>query len=391
MNDVFGLPKVKDCCERPEAAVERPQLSLPSESTDDPESHLSRRRFDRAALAVILLFWISHWGVMSLARTFRYPEQGWGHVSNRAIVTLVAIALSILIFRGLRRLGDRSFGRRAAITVLFAVGGCIVHTAVNMYLFLPFFTPPSDTLFGWFLAFSVSQVDFIWAYSALSLMLLALTFADDLIAQQQHINSLESQTNLARLNALRYQLNPHFLFNSLNAVAGLISSRRNREAEAMVVSLSDLLRTALAADSPDHIPLDEELELQQLYLEIEKIRFPDRLAVTFSLDPSAKSALVPALITQPLVENAIKHGVSRSSRPVEISISAAAVDGDLRVDIEQSGGDVAGEPARGTGVGLRNTAERLRLEFGESARLMTEAKPDGGFLSRLTMPLVSVH
>lgn len=338
-------------------------------------------------MIVIMLFWSSHWVVMSLARSFRYPEQGWGHVPLRAIVTVVAIGNSIVILRWLRQSQQQSLARRAALAVALAFAGCLIHTAVNMYLFLPYFRPPSFTFQGWLLAYLVSQVDFIWAYSALSLMLLALTYGDELIASQNRISALESQTNLARLNALRYQLNPHFLFNSLNAVAGLISNERNREAEAMVVSLSDLLRSTLELDSPEQIRLADELELQELYLEIEKIRFPDRMTTQFAIAKNVRNAMVPPLITQPLVENAIKHGVSRSSRPVDIAVSAAAENGELVVQISQKGGDAVGDLPRGIGVGLRNVAERLQLHFGDEGRLHTHEGPGGVFVARLHLPL----
>lgn len=357
-----------------------------AESTQVAEVDVRSRRLQRIALVIILLFWSAHWVVMSLARSFRYPEQGWGHVPRRAIVTVLAIGLSVIILQWLRRSQDQALGRRAALAVLLAFGGCMIHTALNMYLFLPYYKPPSLTPQGWLLAYTVSQVDFIWAYTALSLMLLALTYGDELIASQNRINALESQANLARLNALRYQLNPHFLFNSLNAVAGLISKERNREAEAMVLSLSDLLRTTLQLESPQEIRLVDELQLQELYLEIEKIRFPDRMTTHVEVSDAVRDAMVPPLITQPLVENAIKHGVSRSSRPVHISITARIVGKEMVIEIMQSGGDGEGDRPLGTGVGLRNVAERLRLHFGEGGRLETEEQPGGGFLARLRTP-----
>lgn len=390
MNDVFRRLGVPKSSERPLEIHERPTTGLTLSTAADPTQPVDlagrSRRLQRIALVIILVFWSSHWVVMSLARSFRYPEQGWGHVPRRAVVTLLAIGLSMVIVRWLRQSQGQSLGRRAALAVLLAFAGCMIHTALNMYLFLPYFKPPSFTVQGWLLAYTVSQVDFIWAYTALSLMLLALTYGDELIASQNRISTLESQTNLARLNTLRYQLNPHFLFNSLNAVAGLISNERNREAEAMVVSLSDLLRATLELDSPQEIRLADELELQELYLEIEKIRFPDRMRTHLSISEEVRDAMVPPLITQPLVENAIKHGVSRSSRPVNIAITASAIGTELVVEVAQSGGNAIGELPSGTGVGLRNVAERLRLHFGDAGRLETLEAP-GGFVARLRLPL----
>jgi two-component sensor histidine kinase len=390
MNDAFRPPDDQKSNERPFNRDER----LSSEGTEAAAvaaNHVPTRgeanwRLRRLAIALILLFWSSHWAVMSLARTFRYPAQGWGHVPRRAVVTVLAIGLSLLILRFIRESHGLTMGRRVALALALALGGCMIHTALNMYLFLPYFTPPSQTPAGWLLSYTVSQVDFIWAYSALALMLLALTYGDELIASEQRVSALESQTNLTRLNALRYQLNPHFLFNSLNAVAGLISNRRNHEAEAMVVSLSDLLRTTLERDSSDEIRLADEIELQKLYLEIEKIRFPDRMSTRISVSEEVQNALVPPLITQPLVENAIKHGVGRSSRPVDILIDARRTGSELVVTVAQSGGDAILASPSGTGLGLRNVAERLQLHFGAMGRLSTERQLDG-FVARLSLPV----
>ena len=123
------------------------------------------------------------------------------------------------------------------------------------------------------IAFAVSVFDFVWFYSALSVMLLALTYGEDLVENEDRIASLEAQANIAQLNALRYQLNPHFLFNTLNSVASLISKKMGAEAETMVVSLSDFLRSTLRMDSGREITLAEEVKLQSLYLDIEKSAF----------------------------------------------------------------------------------------------------------------------
>jgi LytS/YehU family sensor histidine kinase len=210
-----------------------------------------------------------------------------------------------------------------------------------------------------------------WFYSALSVMLLALTYGEDLVEKEERIASLQAQANVAQLNALRYQLNPHFLFNALNSVASLICKRMGAEAESMVVSLSDFLRSTLRMDSGREITLEEELKLQSLYLDIEKIRFPQRLSVTIDVPEALRGACVPNLITQPLIENAIKHGV-----------------GKLSLEVRDDGGNAGNAaPPSGLHVGLRNVAERLKLRFGDQGSFTAAARPEGGFSARILIPL----
>jgi LytS/YehU family sensor histidine kinase len=193
----------------------------------------------------------------------------------------------------------------------------------------------------------------------------------------------------AELRALRYQVNPHFLFNTLNSLSSLILKERPDEAEQMLLNLSTFFRTSLTADPTEDVPLAEEIRLQRLYLDIEAVRFPERLKVDFSVPPSLQKACVPCLILQPLVENAIKYGVSRSKRPVTVFISAREDSHGLVLTVEDDGEPVTEDNVhKGTGVGLRNVTDRLRARFGEEASCRYGALPDGGFSVTLFMPLI---
>ncbi len=195
----------------------------------------------------------------------------------------------------------------------------------------------------------------------------------------------EAQASAARLAALRYQLNPHFLFNTLNAVSSAVITGRNDEAESMLARLAEFLRLTLAADPEAMIPLEDELATLQAYLEIESVRFRDRLGVEFSCPNDLTGALTPSFILQPLIENAIKHGVARTSRPVTIRLEVARDADDLVVIIEDDGEPCTDE-AGGMGVGLTNVRQRLEVLYG--TRGVLQAAPrERGYLVLIRMPL----
>lgn len=195
----------------------------------------------------------------------------------------------------------------------------------------------------------------------------------------------ESQASAARLAALRYQLNPHFLFNTLNAVSASVITGRNEEAESMLARLAEFLRLTLAADPQAMITLDDELATLQAYLEIESVRFRDRLGLEFSCPAELRGAVVPSFILQPLIENAVKHGVAPTSRPVTIRLEASR-DGDDLVVIVEDDGEAAAHPSSGMGVGLTNVRQRLEVLYG--ARGVLQAAPrERGYLVLIRIPL----
>ena len=365
--------------EQPPAADERP-------APDGPVGR-SRRVFGRMAIVVILIFWMAQFTFLTVARLMRMPEESLFNIYPRAVVTTCAILLSFALLATLRAVRRRTLVRRALIAVALAVAGCAIHAAVNMTVFTLFYQPEPEPFSEYLISWLISMADFIWYYSALSVMLLALTYGEDLVENEDRIASLQAQANVAQLNALRYQLNPHFLFNTLNSVASLISKQMGAEAETMVVSLSDFLRSTLRMDSGREITLAEEVKLQSLYLDIEKIRFPQRLKVTIDVPEELRAACVPNLITQPLIENAIKHGVGRIAAPVHLEVIARDSGGKLSLEIRDDGGDATNGASSGTQVGLRNVAERLKLRFGDQGSLTAGKRSEGGFSARILIPL----
>ena len=195
----------------------------------------------------------------------------------------------------------------------------------------------------------------------------------------------------AQLRALRYQVNPHFLFNTLNSLSSLVMSKRDQEAEEMILSLSSFFRSTLAIDPTEDVTLTEEIALQRLYLDIEKARFPERLQVRLEIPEELQNARIPALLLQPVVENAIKYGVARSIGPVELEIRATRVGTDAMEVVVQNSGSASlplAPDARSTGVGLSNVCERLRARYGDAATCRFGPGADGGFAVLMRLPLV---
>ena len=205
--------------------------------------------------------------------------------------------------------------------------------------------------------------------------------------QDRQLSDARAAAQQAQLTALRYQLNPHFLFNSLNSISALIVTRRNEDAERMTEKLSTFLRNSLSADPARLVPLEEELSLIEEYLDIEGVRFGERLEVEIECEPDAGAALVPSFIVQPLVENAIKHGVAPSRDPVRIRIGATVENKDLCIEVENGTSPVVQEPSFGAGVGLKNIRRRLQAVYGRRASLDTEKLPDR-FVARICIPEV---
>jgi sensor histidine kinase YesM len=201
--------------------------------------------------------------------------------------------------------------------------------------------------------------------------------------QRLRAATLEAQVADARLHALRMQLNPHFLFNTLNSVAMLVRSNANSEALRVVVSLSDLLRYVLATDKQE-VALGDEMAFLQEYLAIERVRFADRLNVDVSVDPDTRFAAVPSLVLQPLVENAIRHGVERLPGEGHIAVTACRAGDALELSVRDNGPGPQ-ESGRGLGVGLQNTSSRLRELYRDRAAL-TVARESGWTVVRVVIP-----
>jgi two-component system LytT family sensor kinase len=198
---------------------------------------------------------------------------------------------------------------------------------------------------------------------------------------------LETRLVRASLDALKMQLHPHFLFNTLNSITSLIRTNRTREAEDVIAGLGELLRRALEHREGAMDSLDHELEFLRRYFEIESIRFQDRLQVEYDIAPECLSALVPCLMLQPLAENAMKHGISRDPAARLLRISARHERGRLVLSVYNDGPALPRDELIGaSGIGVQNTRTRLHMLYGDEARFELRDQPPRGVLARLTLP-----
>lgn len=213
----------------------------------------------------------------------------------------------------------------------------------------------------------------------------AVAYFNEAREREAHASRLAAQLAEARLGALRMQLHPHFLFNSLNALSVLVRDQNTVAASRMLERLGDVLRQVLRTDLPHEVTLAEELGFLEQYLAIEQERFSDRLRVHWSIEEQARTALVPSFVLQPIVENAIKHGIARRADAGRIDISARVVGGQLELSVRDDGIGISVSQAA-EGVGLSNTRERLRTLYGDDAALTLSTPSTGGTEVVLTIP-----
>jgi hypothetical protein len=325
-----------------------------------------------------------------VAATGRLPRFAIGMT---AIVVVFGIALSGLLYWACARLQDAStpvkvggvFGAVCLAAFAFSLGDALLGGNV-IRMFMAEHRIPPDVVNR-----TVSNfISFSWLYGLLGTTYVILQTNAAMRERDLQLAEARTLAQTAQLTALRLQLNPHFLFNTLNAISSLIVTGRNRDGEAMLAKLCVFLRTALVGDGRTEVTLGEELETLQTYLEIEAIRFGDRLTVEFAAPAQLIELPVPTFILQPLVENAIKHGVAPTSRPVIVRVGARRDGDDLILSVSDNGGiasvgAAAGPRAPGAGVGLDNTRRRLEVIYGQRARLETLAHDDG-FTALLRIP-----
>jgi two-component system LytT family sensor kinase len=206
-----------------------------------------------------------------------------------------------------------------------------------------------------------------------------------LVAERERSLRAESLAREARLLALRYQIGPHFLFNALNAISTLVVTDRKADANAMISRLADLLRVSLQPPENGMIPLRAELDIVRSYVEIERVRFADRLAVDIDVDASVLDVPVPAMILQPVVENAVRHAVAMRDEPTTVTITARIGAGGLVLSVDDDGPGLVGARS-GLGVGLTNTQARLTEAYGDAHGFAAGALPNGGFRVEMTVP-----
>jgi len=217
--------------------------------------------------------------------------------------------------------------------------------------------------------------------------------------QADRLERLEAQATSAQLAMLRYQLNPHFLFNTLNSISTLVLLKHTEPANAMLTRLSGFLRHTLVTQPGGKVSVAQEVETLKLYLDIERMRFEERLRTVFKIEPAAAKGSIPSLLLQPLVENAIKYAVSPQEEGARISLTAQVIGSRLRVTVADTGpgwraqagnprvsDSLSGTRAVSTGVGLANIRDRLAQAYGDDHRFEIDTPPEGGFTVTIEIP-----
>jgi two-component sensor histidine kinase len=353
-----------------------------------------RPLFDRY-LAANLILWLVTYALTSLRSLGMGMswETQLGFGMRRAVACSASFALCIGFQHVLLRGANWSWPRRLLLAAGLSLGGGIFYTALNEVVFYridPIW--PANTEPNHYLDLAINCSVLIWSFIVWCAIVFALSYDEK--AREQSLWLVEAQALAAESQnqMLRYQINPHFLFNTLNALSSLILQKDFDRAERMVLSLSNFLRASLEKAPSDKITLADELTAQRQYLAIEQERFGERLRLNETIPAALQDALVPGLILQPLIENAVKYGVARTTRPVAIEIGAQARPGtgggeQLVLTVQDDAvPDIANAPTT-LGVGLANVRRRLQVLYGEAARLTCGPRPGGGFSATVELPL----
>ena len=313
-------------------------------------------------------------------------------------VYLCALLTPVILWLGRRFPVERKkWPRRVALHLLFSIAFSVIELGLHSVL-LPWMGlfPAVMTSFG--VTFQVLMILGFHQNITTYWTILGIQYAfryyrkyqereKDALRLELAASELQAQLVRAQLSALKMQLQPHFLFNTLNAIMVLVRQQRGREAEATLGLLGDLLRCVLEDVEAQEVPLRRELEYLQLYLAIEQVRFQDRLRVEISADPAILDAAVPHMGLQPIVENAIRHGIGRKSSAGRIRIAVSRVNQSVEVMVRDDGpGLSSADSLRSAGIGLANTRARLHQLYGEAGRLTVENGEQGGAVVTMVVP-----
>ena len=369
----------------PRRASDSPAISSPAAPIARGMG-LDRPFFDDTNRAFWLLQTIGWTGYFFLRSLSGFANSmGWMWLVHTLLLTATGYSLTLLmasLYRRLIRMKPVWTLALSLATVVLASGAFSVIETWSVATFLkPAFRPIGVEYFGAILL----NFSLLAAWTALYYGINYFLLLEDQIRQRER---LESQASSAQLAMLRYQLNPHFLFNTLNSISTLVLLKQTERANAMLARLSSFLRYTLANEPTARVTLAQEVETLKLYLEIEKMRFEDRLRPHFRVEPETIGARLPSLLLQPLIENAIKYAVTPAENGADIWITATREGQAVRIEVADNGNgegaDIAASPS--TGVGLANIRDRLSQAYGASHRFDTRKNEKGGFSVIIEIP-----
>jgi len=392
---------------------------------DLPETYVARVPF-KTVLASIAGLWLCYF----LLTTLRWELLGLGFSREllwpRALASLAGVAITLALWLVLRLFDARPLWAKITAALVLSLPVAVASAQVNQWVMADLEQQVSASI----AAGNTGESDDMWsdlprvpeagataegaqaevakpvaasAWQEISdivfgryfMMLawcalyLALLTGEKARAAERREGAYRRAAKAAELRSLRYQVNPHFLFNTLNSLSALVLTGKTQAAEKMIQQLSTFYRRSLADDPTADVPLREEFALQKLYLDIEAVRFPHRLRAAYELPPELEGAKVPGMILQPLVENSVKHAIAPTSGQVRITLAAREEYGRLVLTVSDNGdGSAAEEDKRpGYGIGLANVRERLEARFGAEAGIVSGQGPDG-YSTELRMPIV---
>ena len=311
----------------------------------------------------------------------------WSYVLHTALLTASGYSITLLMAAAYRRLILMRPLVTWVATVTIVIVAAAGFSAIETWSISTFVQPGTRPEGIRFLGAILLTVSLLVAWSALYY---SINFFLLLEEQSDRLLRLESQASNAQLAMLRYQLNPHFLFNTLNSISTLVLLKQTERANAMLSRLSSFLRYTLVNESTGLVTMSQEIETQKLYLVIEKMRFEERLRPHFHIDPSCSQVLLPSLLLQPLIENAIKYAVTPQEEGADISIEVKRQVDRVLITVSDTGpgadSQYQSRAAQSTGVGLANIRDRLAQAYGDNHRFETQSETTGGFRVFIEIP-----
>jgi two-component system LytT family sensor kinase len=312
-------------------------------------------------------------------------SKGWIFLVHTLLLTATGYSLTLLMASLFRRLITLRPALTLALSLAAVVLASIAFSVIETWSVSTFLNPNFQPEGVGYLGAILLDFALLAAWTALYYGINYFLLLEEQIRQRER---LESQASSAQLAMLRYQLNPHFLFNTLNSISTLVLLKQTERANAMLARLSSFLRYTLANEPTAKVTLAQEVETLKLYLEIEKMRFEDRLRPHFRIESETIGARLPSLLLQPLIENAIKYAVTPAENGGDIWITAQREGQAVRIEVADNGDGEGAEMAASpsTGVGLANIRDRLAQAYGASHRFETKQNERGGFSVIVEIP-----
>ncbi|WP_340588243.1 sensor histidine kinase [Erythrobacter alti] len=384
----------------------------------------SEKRVARVPFKVVLISVVGLWMAYLLLMTLRAEILGMDRVDEmfmlRILATMAGIVITLGLWIVLRPFDARPLWVKIAAALVFAMPAALLSAQANGIIFADLQSALNEKVIQEFadsrggsettldsslvadlqrfmsdgariqiIEIALSRYFMLLAWCALYIALLT---GEKARAAERREQKFRNAAKAAELRSLRYQVNPHFLFNTLNSLSALVLTGKTQAAETMIQMISTFYRRSLADDPTSDVPLSDEIALQRLYLDIETVRFPRRLVAKYEIPADLEDALIPGMILQPLVENSVKHAVAPSGGQVTITLSAREEYGRLVVSVSDNGTSAAhrDDIRPGFGIGLNNVEERLAARFGNEATVASGHSPEG-YVTHLRLPLLRMR